>query len=525
MNDMERRNFEDAFKDAFQGAEQSPSENVWTNIELELERAETGKVKRRLLFYQVLAAASISFAVIMAGVGYYALNSNSPQTNLATNTTAIEQNGTAQDQNLDHNQNQNQNQNQNSGTTQTEHHLSALNEAETNLQPSTSAKSTRTDIEGQQHEVRGSANVVSGSVATKGEELVQPSVSETQHESKLAVANSTAQDGSVIKNSGVGNTTNNAPALVNSDDDRIATNFLRQRPLPELYVMDPVSITLKTEEESIADPVALMFQRLNDLERQMRDDSEKREKKSQAESLWTSVAFSAGNYNAGSPDISQNPGMANASITNAIAYNSNVSNQTGASGVSYSFGMAVGKRISGRWVLQSGLNYMNNSSDYTSNQVVHSEDFKNFKAATLTDLRTSADAENNVLRTAEYTVNSSLEYLSIPVQAGFIAIDRKLGLQFNAGVSTDLFIKNTIDPEGSSIQSTQIGRGSESPYRATNFSGLVNTELSYKFAARYRLSLNPGIRYPFNSIYKEESGISAAPLIFDVGVRFRYIFN
>lgn len=522
MNDMERRNFEDAFKDAFQGAEQSPSENVWTNIELELERAETGKVKRRLLFYQVLAAASISFAVIMAGVGYYALNSNSPQTNLATNTTAIEQNGTAQDQNLD--QNQNQNQNQNTGTTQTEHHLSALNEAETNLQPSTSAKSTRTDIEGQ-HEARESVNAASESVASNRRETFQPSVSETRHNTNLAVVNSAVEDGTVAKNSGIGNTTKSSPALVNSDDELIATNFLRERQLPELYVMDPVSITLKTEEESIADPVALMFQRLNDLERQMRDDSEKREKKSQAESLWTSVAFSAGNYNAGSPDISQNPGMANASITNAIAYNSNVSNQTGASGVSYSFGMAVGKRISGRWVLQSGLNYMNNSSDYTSNQVVHSEDFKNFKAATLTDLRTSADAENNVLRTAEYTVNSSLEYLSIPVQAGFIAIDRKLGLQFNAGVSTDLFIKNTIDPEGSSIQSTQIGRGSESPYRATNFSGLVNTELSYKFAARYRLSLNPGIRYPFNSIYKEESGISAAPLIFDVGVRFRYIFN
>lgn len=524
MNDMERRNFEDAFKDAFQGAEQSPSENVWTNIELELERAETGKVKRRLLFYQVLAAASVSFAVIMAGVGYYALNSNSPQTNLASNTTTVEQNRKVQDQNLD----QIQNQNQNTGTTQTEHqgnNLSTRNDAATNLQSSTSSKSNRTGIEKLKHEAQGSVNVASESVASNGQKNVPPPVSATRHNTNLAVVNSTAQDGSVTKKSGIGNTTNSTPALVNSDDDLIATNFLRERQLPELYAMDPVSITLKTEEESIADPVALMFQRLNDLERQMRDDSEKREKKSQAESLWTSVAFSAGNYNAGSPDISQTPGMANASITNAIAYNSNVSNQTGASGVSYSFGMAVGKRISGRWVLQSGLNYMNNSSDYTSNQVVHSEDFKNFKAATLTDLRTSADAENNVLRTAEYTVSSSLEYLSIPVQAGFIAIDRKLGLQFNAGVSTDLFIKNTIDPEGSSIQSTQIGRGSESPYRATNFSGLVNTELSYKFAARYRLSLNPGIRYPFNSIYKEESGISAAPLIFDVGVRFRYIFN
>jgi hypothetical protein len=95
----------------------------------------------------------------------------------------------------------------------------------------------------------------------------------------------------------------------------------------------------------------------------------------------------------------------------------------------------------------------------------------------------------------------------------------------NAGVATDFFIQNTIDPEGSSLDKTQVSRGSESPYRSTNFSGLVSTEFSYRFASRYRVSLNPGIRYPLNSIYKSESGISATPFIFDVGLRFRYIFN
>ena len=267
-----------------------------------------------------------------------------------------------------------------------------------------------------------------------------------------------------------------------------------------------------------------MMLQLADREREIREEDQA-PAKFNSESLWTSVGFSAGGYNAGHANISQNAAASNVNFANAVAFNNSVSNQTAASGVSYSFGMLVGKRLAGRWVIQSGLNYMNNSVDYTSNQVVRSEDFKNFKAASLSDLRSSAQAENNVLQTAAHEVNSSLEYLSIPVQAGFIAVDHKVGIQFNAGVATDLFIQNTINPEGSAIETIQIERGSESLYRSTNFSGLLNTELSYRFASRYRLSLNPGLRYPFNSIFKNESGISSTPLIFDVGVRFRYIFN
>src|SRR5690349_1635047 len=71
MKDMEREKFEESLKSAFDEAEINPSPNVWTNIELDLEKAKGGHLKRRLFFYQMLAAASVVFGMTIAGVGYY----------------------------------------------------------------------------------------------------------------------------------------------------------------------------------------------------------------------------------------------------------------------------------------------------------------------------------------------------------------------------------------------------------------------------------------------------------------------
>ena len=140
----------------------------------------------------------------------------------------------------------------------------------------------------------------------------------------------------------------------------------------------------------------------------------------------------------------------------------------------------------------------------------------------------NADAEdlnNKILYSAPYGVNNSMRYLSIPMQAGYLLIDKTFGLQLNAGVATDLFLQNTISADSDHLEKTSQPVGSDSPYRAVNLSGLLGTEFSYRFGENYRISLNPGIRYPFNTIYKSELGVQSTPLTFDVGLRFRYIFN
>jgi hypothetical protein len=96
----------------------------------------------------------------------------------------------------------------------------------------------------------------------------------------------------------------------------------------------------------------------------------------------------------------------------------------------------------------------------------------------------------------------------------------------NAGVSTDLFLQNTISAtsDGEKVDPVKAGIGHNSAFRPLNFSGLMGTELSYKLGKYYRVALNPGLRYPFSSIYKSDY-YKSSRLTYDIGLRFRYIFH
>jgi len=75
MRNSEKVKFEDAWQKAFENAEQAPSENVWTGLEQGLNKAETVTMKRRVVFYQRLAAASIVFALVLGGITTYFISS------------------------------------------------------------------------------------------------------------------------------------------------------------------------------------------------------------------------------------------------------------------------------------------------------------------------------------------------------------------------------------------------------------------------------------------------------------------
>jgi len=513
MNDMEKPTFEESLREAFKGAEASPSENVWNNIELDLMKAESGKMRRRVLFYQLLAAASITFALLTIGVSLYV---NAPNNNSQIASVEISNDkatGNATGENLSGIKSQDRINGSNSTDRLEKNNGEQIVSSEidrSSNETTLSNKSRRaTDLQGvdqtgdqterlneshrnildQGEQVGNQAKAASTRVNPPG--LTQPEHTQTETATRIA-----ADRGSVASLS---------PELQN---------------LPELHKSRNIQPQFNNKKpvESTADPGALLLAKLKDLENELAGKStDSKKKKELSENLWTSVGFAAGGFNTTNPTVRSNSQA-------ILAYSNTVNNQSKASGVSYSFGVSMGTRISERIVLQGGVNYLTQNSSYTSEQVVGSSDFQNFKAASLNDFR-DASSGARVISTAPYSVNNNVEFFSVPMQARYVIINRKFALQLNAGVSTDFYLKNTIDPEGSGLEKTTQDRGADSPYRSLNFSGLMNTELSYRLSNRYRVSLNPGLRYPINSIYKDEIGIDATPLTFDVGLRFKYIFQ
>src|SRR5690606_2681171 len=119
------------------------------------------------------------------------------------------------------------------------------------------------------------------------------------------------------------------------------------RPLTPLYTFNNAVPSFHKEEEQQADPVALMFARLNELERELSGADEEKESQPR-EKLWTSVGFAAGSFNSVNPSVS--------SPMQSLASSNQVANkQAKASGTAYSLGLSFGTQISKRWVIQGGL--------------------------------------------------------------------------------------------------------------------------------------------------------------------------
>jgi hypothetical protein len=166
------------------------------------------------------------------------------------------------------------------------------------------------------------------------------------------------------------------------------------------------------------------------------------------------------------------------------------------------------------------MQYMARSIDYTSNFTSYSGAKM---VASLSDYATLNSTQ--VTASSPYQLESRSEYISIPFQAGYVLVDRKFSWLVNSGISSDIFIRNTLTDLSGQRSSYSESAGQTSPYRTFMWSALASTELSYKMGAHYRLALMPGMRYSLNQVMKSDQATQGNPLIWDIGFRFRYIFK
>jgi hypothetical protein len=333
------------------------------------------------------------------------------------------------------------------------------------------------------------------------------------------------------KNKNIVVSNNQAPSneniLIEKDDNQSIT----KPALTSLLASERVKYQSQQKE---VDPFLVMMAKLEQRELELRDDKKsdkgkKKNGKNGGEKLWTSFGFAAGSFssahsNVNSLETSLNqPSNSLSAARTADASKDVAKKQSKASGTSYSLGLSVGTKVSERWIVHGGVNYLSQMSSYETTTISRDGE-QNFSLFTIKEV--ANNAEPKVTSTAPYNVNSNLQFLSVPLQAGYMALKRKFGIQINTGLSTELFLQGVASAVvNNQSKSVRDGWGNQSPYRTVNFSGLFGTEFSYRFGDRYRVALNPGLRYPFGSLYKSEVGVRSIPLTVDVGVKLRYIFR
>lgn len=190
-------------------------------------------------------------------------------------------------------------------------------------------------------------------------------------------------------------------------------------------------------------------------------------------------------------------------------------------GLSMAVGLEMGMHLSGRWQLSSGIQYLNNNVQSTTNLVL------NNRTPVLSSNAESFDSDqlNNNAAYAPTDLDNTFQFISIPLQAGYMLVDSRVKLQLNAGVSSDVFLKNKITAVDRSLESVTINSGSDAPFRSVYFNGLIGAQASYEFLPRYMITLEPRYKMALSEFTKSNYAFTSMPSSFGIGVGVKYVFK
>jgi hypothetical protein len=507
---MERsgNKFEQAWKDLFESAEIQPREEIWTKIDSGLANRQLNRYRKKVLFYKLLAAASI---VLALGIGYFS--------------------------NLD-------------GFRSEDSGNPIVNEEENARdQAVPDEKSAQAEV---QDDGEKKPLIVGGedNTATTGDQLT--SVDNTEDSRKIedkeankgSAAGSAGQEGNstvLAFNEIDQNAGENGPAYAgdqiearNQNGEAGQINRM-SRPdrlgLGVLIMPDPVVSPPEQKKDPTEDKWFAVYEQTV---------SQEQEEKTQ-QKLWAGINFSSGLFD---PNISYGSQSANfmSRVTPDASYDlveadkGSFANFTKAvrpeessfnSEVSFAYGVHVGYQISPRFVVRGGLAYMNSStSTEISSYIDNPASNRKVAYQALNSVTIESAGVNTVnLSSEEIKLNYTYEFISVPVSLGYYIIDKKFDWMLMAGLSTDFFLKNTFSDENGLFETTEIKAGEDSPYNSSYLNGSLGTLVGISFADKYRISLEPSYRLGLTDFTKESAAGVSQPSFFFITAGISYIFR
>ncbi len=473
-----RDQFGQEWESAFENAELTPSPQVWDKLDAHLANTANQKAQRKTLYYKLLAAASVVFAMTVGLVAYLGIGSSDFDRSIAESapqTTAPQ--ATTEDQAL------------------------SLQPEEAGSSQTIETITDGPDVSGSEPPAVSEIGGTSGLLALTEDIKDQEADASKTEEELLDTENGTALG-----------TEDHLASLSISVLDKKSLRYASNMGLMDDYKIyrEPMDPDYYNKQKDSFEPV-----------------------------FWAGVNMAPGifnpNFGGSSNDVAAQAQFFDASAAQELnevrdfqsslnsAVNSGFVDNDADPGVGYSMGFSLGMQLSKRWLLQSGVNYANfNSSAQAS---VLAEDNNKSAPLYISNL-TSEELQGSQLNfTNQFDINSSYEFASVPIKAGYMLVDRKFKLILNGGFSTDFFLNNTISDQDNQFDETTLSSGDDSPFRKVYFSGLAGVELGYSLGRNYTLSLEPNYRLSLNSFTKSSSLFESRPNLFSISLGLRYNFR
>ncbi len=306
--------FEEKWKKAFEDEGVEPPDSVWLDIDRRLANADSDSMKKRIILYQRIAAASVFFALMVGSLGIYYWNNINSQ---------LAQSRSIKDELPGANQKiiADDNQHADLATSKNEKDSAPLNPAET-IQPANDARTRHRLAFGEQKNLKDKgADSQRLSVASENKNKMIGNTMEDKQSQGIVSADAT----SVYR-----------PGISFKEEQKPLTIKLNGLPEPELASVPEIHHgPVITEIIRILPAIPGVFM-------------VRRQNKINHEKVWASASAAAGTFGLGSGPS----GNAGAQATGSAP----------ASGNSFSFAMLAGVRMARRVVLQSGIQYTNEST-------------------------------------------------------------------------------------------------------------------------------------------------------------------
>lgn len=202
------------------------------------------------------------------------------------------------------------------------------------------------------------------------------------------------------------------------------------------------------------------------------------------------------------------------------------------SGIGINTGVAMGYKISKKWNFESGIRYLRGNSTLNSNTYAFQQNgyVNTFFADYL--IQNSSNKESQTANTPINTVvadasqfGNRYEYLMIPMQVGYeIGLSKKVALNILAGVSTDIFLQNTIINDNSIVQEKSTINTASNIYKPLNLSGLGGIRASYLISKHWQLNLGSSYQHSLFSGINNSTALKMRLKMFGLNYGLNYRF-